>query len=79
MTLSLPHSLIANSAPIINAVIIIGCIMLLVACYLLGIDSGTPQVDPNVQLKELLSMIDDYSKSRYAIICTVSKILFIVV
>ena len=48
--------------------------MLLVGCYLLGIDSGTPQVNPDIAVKEILTMIDDYSSSRYAIICTVSMI-----
>ena len=68
------HRLIANSAPLINTVVTVGCIMLLVACYLLGIDSGTPSVVPDdVPRQDILNdgNLNDYGRTRYAILCSV--------
>ncbi|KAL5484018.1 hypothetical protein EMCRGX_G020445 [Ephydatia muelleri] len=55
---TLGKPLIANSAPHINTLIILGCLLLLATCYLLGIDSNNPPPDPQ------------HINTRYAIICT---------
>ncbi len=55
-----PCRLIRDSAPLINIVIIIGCVVMLATAILLGIDSATPQVE------------ESYLKERYDIICNVS-------
>ena len=64
--------MIRDSAPHINTVIIIGCIVMLVGCYLLGIDSDNPpdRVDSNDDMAEVMAARD----SRYKIICTVRQI-----
>jgi len=49
--------LIWDSAPFINMIIIVGCIMMLIACFLLGVDSRTPAVE------------DSYKDARYGAIC----------
>ena len=61
--------LIWNSAPLINTVIVVGCIVMMVACILLGIDSGTPMIpmDTNGTITE------EITNERYASICTVSR------
>ena len=64
-------SLMANSAPYINIMITIGCIVMMGSSILLGIDSGTPQVT-NGKRDDILDDIDESAKSRYAIICMVS-------
>ena len=61
----------ANSAPYINIIITIGCIVMMGSSILLGIDSGTPQVT-NGKRDDILDNIDESAKSRYAIICMVS-------
>ena len=73
-------SLIRDSAPVINTIIIGGCVLLLVTCYLLGVDTNTPQLDgdqPNISDAHLLEDSDkegipDRRNKRYAIICNVS-------
>ena len=75
-TLYVFHSLIRDSAPFINSVIICGCVLMLVTCYLLGIDTQTPSVagDASVADEDLLddeSHIIDSRNDRYAIICNV--------
>ena len=65
-------SFIANSAPHINTVIIIGCIVMMATCVLLGIDSGTPQVTPGDR-SNVLADINDSGKQRYASICMVRR------
>jgi gamma-aminobutyric acid type B receptor len=69
-SLSCLCSLMANSAPHINTIIIIGCIVMMATCTLLGIDSGTPQVTDG-ERKDILADITEYGKTRYAVICTV--------
>ena len=60
--------LMKNSAPLINTVIIVGCILLMSTCILLGIDSANPKVvDGELDLTD----IPDSAKKRYATICTV--------
>ena len=54
------HSLIKDSAPFINMIVTVGCILMLIACILLGIDSNTP-LDESVD------------KPRYGAICNVSQ------
>ena len=54
------HSLIKDSAPFINMIVTVGCILMLIACILLGVDSQTPRDES-----------DD--KSRYGAICNVSQ------
>eukprot|EP00731_Ephydatia_muelleri_P024104 Em0016g375a len=49
--------LIADSAPHINTIVIMGCLLLLITCYLLGVDSNNPP------------LASPDSKQRYAIIC----------
>lgn len=39
--------LMANSAPHINTIVIIGCLLLLISCYLLGVDSNNPPLAPS--------------------------------
>lgn len=80
-------SLIRDSAPIINTIIICGCVLLLVTCYLLGVDTKTPTLDgdqPNISDAHLLEDsekddIPDRRNKRYAIICNVRKHLLHVV
>ncbi len=68
-----PSSLILDSAPLINTVIICGCILMLGTCYLLGIDSNTPKADSQV-LEEQEQVDPDTIQARddrYAAVCTV--------
>ncbi|XP_019856011.1 PREDICTED: gamma-aminobutyric acid type B receptor subunit 1-like [Amphimedon queenslandica] len=60
--------LMANSAPYINIILIIGCIVMMGSSILLGIDSGTPQVTDGNR-DNILDEINDSAKNRYAIIC----------
>uniref|UniRef100_A0A1X7U648 G-protein coupled receptors family 3 profile domain-containing protein n=1 Tax=Amphimedon queenslandica TaxID=400682 RepID=A0A1X7U648_AMPQE len=60
--------LMANSAPYINIILIIGCIVMMGSSILLGIDSGTPQVTDGDRDK-ILDEIGPSAKNRYAIIC----------
>ena len=62
------YRLIANSAPYINTIIIIGCIIMMSTCVLLGIDSGTPAVQEDIELEN----IPESAKDRYSYICIVS-------
>ena len=55
--------LIADSAPHINTIVIMGCLLLLITCYLLGVDSNNPP------------LASPDSKQRYAIICMVRTCL----
>ena len=66
----------ANSAPYINIILIIGCIVMLGSSILLGIDSGTPQVT-NGSRDNILDEISPSAKNRYAIICMVSPSHFL--
>ena len=54
------HSLIKDSAPFINMIVTVGCILMLIACILLGVDSQTPLDESN-------------DRSRYGAICNVSQ------
>ena len=68
--------LIRDSAPHINTIVIIGCIVMLLGCYLLGIDSNNPpqagdeefvhQQNDTVPMNVLLAR-----NHRYKVICTV--------
>lgn len=51
--------LIADSAPHINTIVLVGCLLLLTTCYLLGVDSNNPP------------LASPGSKQRYAAICMV--------
>ena len=66
----------ANSAPYINILLIIGCIVMMGSSILLGIDSGTPQVT-NGERDNILDEIGPSAENRYAIICTVSPSHFL--
>lgn len=68
-------SLIADSAPHINTVIIVGCILMLGACYLLGIDSANPDADNDIFLtaEEVNQSTLNARNDRYASVCTVSQ------
>ena len=76
MTLVSCFSLIRDSAPHINSVVIVGCIVMLVGCYLLGIDSNNPPVP---QYRKYVNEEDEVvpqdaiiaRNARYAIICNV--------
>lgn len=64
--------LIRDSAPFINLIIILGCILMLATCYLLGIDSATPPIDNrlNDDQDTLDQSVIDNRNSRYGAICT---------
>ena len=70
------YSLIRESAPLINTIIICGCVLLLVTCYLLGVDTRTPQQggdQPNISdAHSLEDDIPDRRNKSNAIICNVS-------
>ena len=71
------HSLIRDSAPLINVIIILGCILMLGSCYLLGIDTRTPSLpgdDPSITDDDLPvdSSILQKRNERYGDICNVS-------
>ena len=70
------YRLTYNSAPYINMIIICGCIMVMVACILLGIDSGTPQTT-DVPRDNILLNLSNSLMSRYSSICTVCDSIFI--
>ena len=68
------HSLIRDSAPLINTIIIIGCILMLGSCYLLGVDTQTPQIsgdDPSIIDDELSKDILTKRNERYKLVCMV--------
>jgi len=69
--------LIRDSAPHINTVVIIGCIWILIACFLLGVDSANPPIDEHIadsaytETEDVTAVRDQ----RYKTICTVSCVL----
>ena len=70
-------SLIRDSAPHINSVVIVGCIIMLVGCYLLGIDSNNPPVSQyekyvNEEDKKVPQDVITLRDDRYAVVCNVS-------
>ena len=78
------YSLIQDSAPVINTIIICGCVVMLITCYLLGIDTQTPSHDgddPSRSDEENTEMnmdINEHRDDRYSTICTVSsQLLFL--
>jgi gamma-aminobutyric acid type B receptor len=75
--------LIRDSAPIINAIIICGCLLMLVTCYLLGVDTRTPTQDgdnPSDADEDNTESgredINQQRNSRYADICILRLWLF---
>ena len=76
--------LIRDSAPHINTIVIVGCLVMLLGCYLLGIDSNNPpqegdndyvhQQNDTVPMGVLLAR-----NHRYKVICTVRNDYIIVV
>ena len=76
-------SLIRDSAPLINTVIIGGCLLMLITCYLLGVDTQTPaqsgddpdKADQDYEedgKNEILSQ----RNYRYAVVCNVRPLCF---
>ena len=69
-------SLIRNSAPVINTIIICGCVLLLVTCYLLGVYTRTPQLDGDQHNISDAHLLEESEKNdipdRRNIICNVS-------
>lgn len=70
--------LIRDSAPHINTVVIIGCCIMLLGCYLLGIDSNNPVQSGDEYVKQQDNAVPDNMRGvldarneRYKIICTV--------
>ena len=71
--------LIRDSAPHINTIVIVGCLVMLLGCYLLGIDSNNPpqegdndyihQQNDTVPMDVLLAR-----NHRYKVICTVRNV-----
>ena len=75
-------SLIRDSAPIINTIIIGGCVLMLVTCYLLGVDTQTPSLDGDDpaeadedNIENDMESINDRRNARYASICNVCRFL----
>lgn len=72
------HRLIRDSAPHINTVVIIGCIVMLVGCYLLGVDSNNPPVPGSEgyvdNVDNVPASVVDAQDYRYKVICNVSWI-----
>ena len=69
-------SLIRDSGPHINNIIIVGCLVMLVTCFLLGVDSSNPDTDEyvgNGNDDNILEFdIIAGRNRRYATICMVS-------
>ena len=75
--------LIRDSAPIINTIIICGCLLMLVTCYMLGVDTKTPTQDgdnPSDADEDNTESgredINQQRDSRYANICIVRHFLY---
>ena len=76
MVLILFSRLIRDSAPHINTTVIIGCLVMLFGCYVLGIDSSNPPRPSDTefvgQLEEAVPKeVLDARDYRYKVICTV--------
>ena len=64
--------LIRDSAPLINIIIVCGCILMLATSFLLGIDSKTPDANTTMTPNVNLTSQDMYANERFGIICNVS-------
>ena len=64
-------SLIRDSAPLINIIIVCGCIVMLATSFLLGIDSKTPDTKTSMTQSGMIPR-DVYGNQRFGIICNVS-------
>ena len=62
----LPCRLIRDSAPLVNMVIILGCILMLITAIMLGIDTQTPDIRTSAM---------EYINHRYTVFCNVSSTL----
>ena len=74
--------LIRDSAPHINTIVIIGCIVMLLGCYLLGIDSKNPPQPSDAdyvdkQDEDVPMDVFNARNHRYKVICTVRNSMVI--